>query len=1196
MTVTFSKPISLLLSDLTVTDSVGQTVDISAASLTESPDSTTVELDFGNVLPDGTYILVLRGDSVQDYDANLLDGDGDGKPGGDYTVPFTVAGQQVITLSPTNPMFAAGAPVSLDVNYTTSPLDPTLTGLGLRIHYNSSLLTLNNLTNVLPAGFIQQQAPVDDTADYDNDPTTDKYVLVSWADMTGNWPNVVSVRLFTANFTSAVAASDSTSTHVNVSASSTPSGWMLDPSSTTISFDSTAPSVTIGPPSATIMGGSGSVNYLVTYADPNFNASTLAASDITLNKTSTATGTVVVSQGTGLTRTVTISNISGDGTLGISLAAGTASDLAGNQAPAAGPSQTFVVDNTAPTGTIGAPSSTITATGPISYLVTYADANFNTSTLAASDITLNATGTATGTLGVSGTGLTRTVTISNISGNGTLGISLAAGTASDLAGNLAPAVGPSGTFVVDTQSPTASLSAISPVTSPGGTALTFTVVYSDDVAVQVSTLDSSDILVTGPNGYSQLATFDHATITTNGTPVIATYNITPPGSSWDAFDNGTYTVSMEASQVTDTASDAVAAGTLGTFSVNAEPVISGVVVVTAQGLMTWNVQDSDSLANSGLTVDGTAVSMVYGPYSAPSGVDFAGVLGTLSAGSHNYIITATDNLGNSSQYTGTFSTVANPIPTISMVAVSATQGVITWNAADAAGVTCSSLTIDGAVVTTVYGPYTVAPGLEYAGVYGGLLAGSHTYAITAADSAGNCSQSSGTFIVAGPTISMVAVSTTQGVITWNAADAAGVTCSSLTIDGAVVTTVYGPYTVAPGLEYAGVYGGLLAGSHTYAITAADSAGNCSQSSGTFIVAGPTISMVAVSTTQGVITWNAADAAGVTCSSLTIDGAVVTTVYGPYTVAPGLEYAGVYGGLLAGSHTYAITAADSAGNCSQSSGTFIVAGPTISMVAVSATQGVITWNAADAAGIACSSLTIDGAVVTTVYGPYTVAPGLKYAGVYGTLSAGTHNYTITATDNRGNSSQYTDTLSVAALSVDAAVPPQGSPVSLTDQQLSPIVAEAERRLASVGDIQVLTTMAGITIQVADLPGGLLGEAIGKTILIDRDAAGYGWFVDPTPADDSEFSNVLGPHELTARNGSPAAERVDLLTTVMHEMGHVLGYEHSDSLDLMYPTLPLGTRRSLGEESAFSLSMWESDVASNNGLTNTSALDQVFASFN
>ena len=87
--------------------------------------------------------------------------------------------------------------------------------------------------------------------------------------------------------------------------------------------------------------------------------------------------------GSGLTYTVTISSITGNGTLGISIAAGTASDLAGNLAPAAGPSATFMVDNTAPTISIGAPSASYAAGGPVTYTVTYADANFNSSTLAA---------------------------------------------------------------------------------------------------------------------------------------------------------------------------------------------------------------------------------------------------------------------------------------------------------------------------------------------------------------------------------------------------------------------------------------------------------------------------------------------------------------------------------------------------------------------------------------------------------------------------------------------------------------------------------------------------------------------------------------------------------------------------------------------------------------------------------------------
>ena len=135
----------------------------------------------------------------------------------------------------------------------------------------------------------------------------------------------------------------------------------------------------------------------MTYADANFNASTLAAGNITLNKTGTANGTVAVS-GTGLTRTVTISSITGDGSLGISIAAGTASDLAGNMAPAAGPSATFIGGQHGPDDLDQRPSASSTSGGPVTYTVTYADANFNSSTLAAGNITLNTTGTANGTV------------------------------------------------------------------------------------------------------------------------------------------------------------------------------------------------------------------------------------------------------------------------------------------------------------------------------------------------------------------------------------------------------------------------------------------------------------------------------------------------------------------------------------------------------------------------------------------------------------------------------------------------------------------------------------------------------------------------------------------------------------------------------------------------------------------------------
>jgi cyclophilin family peptidyl-prolyl cis-trans isomerase len=153
------------------------------------------------------------------------------------------------------------------------------------------------------------------------------------------------------------------------------------------------------------------------------------------------------------------------------------------------------------------------------------------------------------------------------------------------------------------------------------------------------------------------------------------------------------------------------------------------------------------------------------------------------------------------------------------------------------------------------------------------------------------------------------------------------------------------------------------------------------------------------------------------------------------------------------------------------------------------------------------------------------------------------------------------VAAAALTVDASTPASNDVSSLTDAMLQPIIIEAERRLTAATGIDVAAAMSGVSVNVADLSGSMLGEAAGNSIYISRNAAGYGWFVDSTPADDSEFTDSLGSYALAASSESPAANRVDLLTTVMHEMSHLLGYDHSDSLDLMNATLLLGERRLL-----------------------------------
>jgi hypothetical protein len=187
-----------------------------------------------------------------------------------------------------------------------------------------------------------------------------------------------------------------------------------------------------------------------------------------------------------------------------------------------------------------------------------------------------------------------------------------------------------------------------------------------------------------------------------------------------------------------------------------------------------------------------------------------------------------------------------------------------------------------------------------------------------------------------------------------------------------------------------------------------------------------------------------------------------------------------------------------------------------------------------------------------------------------------------------------TITAPALMVDASTPPSGVAAALTETQLQPIIVEAERRLTAATGIQVATAMSGVSIEIGNLPKNMLGEAEGNVIDISPTAAGYGWFVDSTPADDSEFSDRLGPYAMAAPTGSPAANRVDLLTTVMHEMSHLLGYGHNDSLDLMNPTLSLGERRLFDDQLSPSLSSQNGVGSSASALAETSAVDQVFAS--
>ena len=157
---------------------------------------------------------------------------------------------------------ADGSQLTAIVSYNSSATDTA--GLGLRIHFDSSVVSLSAISDALGDDliFASNQA-VADIDDKDNNPDTDSFVDAAWASVLGDWPDgSLPANLMTLIFE--INDSSAVSTVVGISAIDSSQGFEFDGQALTVPL---APLTTLG--SLTIDPTSGEV---VLLDNPDYEA------------------------------------------------------------------------------------------------------------------------------------------------------------------------------------------------------------------------------------------------------------------------------------------------------------------------------------------------------------------------------------------------------------------------------------------------------------------------------------------------------------------------------------------------------------------------------------------------------------------------------------------------------------------------------------------------------------------------------------------------------------------------------------------------------------------------------------------------------------------------------------------------------------------------------------------------------------
>ena len=457
---------------------------------------------------------------------------------------------------------------------------------------------------------------------------------------------------------------------------------------------------------------SGPVTFTVTYT--NADTVNLIPSLVQLNTTGTANAVVGVTDGATTTPTVTLSSITGDGTLGITILANTARNSSRNS-PQSSASTTFNVDNTLPVVDISSPVDGTSINAPFTLTIDLTgEADTTPDQVTQDDLTLvNATVTNFSVM----EGNSTTATVSPLV-DGPVSVTLNANTVTDVAGNANAADTVTATY--DNTKPTLNISTTSLNVNASFVA-TFT--FSENV----TGFDASDIVVT--NG-------SKSSLTTNS-PSSYELTITPSSegnvvinvaddTAFDVANNGNtaddltvnYDITKPSVVISTTANDP----TNNSFTANFvfDEVVTGFVlgdIDVANG-------SASSLSGSGTTYSATITPASEGTVT----IDVAAGV-------------ATDSAGNTSNAASQFSIeydITNPTVSVTSTVTSPFNGSfdvdIVFNESVADFIS-NDITVTNGTVTSFSGS-----GMTYVATISPILDGNVTVDVTAnvaTDAAGN---------------------------------------------------------------------------------------------------------------------------------------------------------------------------------------------------------------------------------------------------------------------------------------------------------------------------------------------------------------------------------------------------------------------------------------------------------------------------